>query len=90
MDPGWSPDGTLIVFGGSTADQAAHPIAERWQDRVLRIVDLRTRRISTLPGSEGLWYPRRSPDGRYIAAMRYGSKTDVALQRCDPRADRTQ
>jgi Tol biopolymer transport system component len=33
------------------------------------VLDLNTRRISHLPGSEGLWSPRWSPDGRYLAAI---------------------
>jgi Tol biopolymer transport system component len=32
-------------------------------------MDMSTRKVTTLPGSEGLSYPRWSPDGRYIAAM---------------------
>lgn len=36
---------------------------------------MKTRQISTLPGSEGLYSPRWSPDGRYIAALRVGSET---------------
>jgi hypothetical protein len=32
-------------------------------------MDMRTRKVTTLPGSEGLYSTRWSPDGRYIAAM---------------------
>jgi Tol biopolymer transport system component len=32
-------------------------------------IDLRSKRVSTLPGSSGLYSPRWSPDGRYIAAI---------------------
>ena len=32
-------------------------------------MDLRTRRISTIPGSDGLFSPRWSPDGHYLAAL---------------------
>jgi hypothetical protein len=35
---------------------------------VLRLLDLKTRQISIVAGSEGLIYPIWSPDGRYIAA----------------------
>ena len=38
-------------------------------------MDLKTRQVSTLPGSEGLYAPRWSPDGRMIAALRAGSET---------------
>jgi Tol biopolymer transport system component/predicted Ser/Thr protein kinase len=59
-DPHFSPDGTKIVFGGNFADP----------ETVVRILDLRSRQISDLPGSKGLSVPRWSPDGRYIAALR--------------------
>jgi Tol biopolymer transport system component len=36
-------------------------------------MNLRTRQVTTLPGSEGLFSPRWSPDGRYIAAQRNDS-----------------
>ena len=35
----------------------------------IHIFDLKTSRISDVPGSEGLFSPRGSPDGRYIAAL---------------------
>ena len=35
----------------------------------VRLLDLETRRVSALPGSEGLWSPRWSPTGRHVAAM---------------------
>jgi Tol biopolymer transport system component len=66
-NPGWSPDGTRLVFGripwleGGTAGVAT-----------IQVLDLKTKRVSTLPGSEGLMSPRWSSDGRYIAAMTYG------------------
>jgi dipeptidyl aminopeptidase/acylaminoacyl peptidase len=34
-----------------------------------RTIDLKFNRVSTLPGSRGLFSPRWSPDGRYIAAI---------------------
>jgi len=66
-DPNWSRDGTKVLFclgppaGATTARQD------------LRIVDLKSRQVKTLPGSEGRWSPRWSPDGRYIAAMAGGT-----------------
>jgi Tol biopolymer transport system component len=40
-------------------------------DRTTRILvlDLHTRQVSVLPGSEGLYSPRWSPDGRYVVAI---------------------
>ena len=37
-------------------------------DNSLYILDLRTNRVSTVPGSDGLYSPVWSPDGQYIAA----------------------
>jgi Tol biopolymer transport system component len=57
-DPNWSPDGSKIVFGGSPPDITA-----------IGVLDMKTHQVFTLPGSEGLYSPRWSPDGRYIAAL---------------------
>ncbi len=40
--------------------------------RALRIFDLDRRESSMIPGSDGLYSPRWSPDGRYIAALTSG------------------
>jgi len=58
-DPNWSPDGSKIVFDDSSVDA---PLS-------IRILDLATRQVTTLPGSQGLWSPRWSPDGRHISAL---------------------
>jgi WD40 repeat protein len=58
IDPGWSPDGRKILFSSIPPHTT-----------VIRVFDLKTHQISTLPGSEGLFSPRLSPDGRYAAAM---------------------
>lgn len=57
--PNWSPDGNKILFSGRSNDLASS----------IRILDLTTREISTVPGSQGLFAPRWSPDGQYIAAL---------------------
>ena len=59
QDPTWSSDGSKIMFGGSAGDPAS----------TIRTFDLTTRKIQTLPGSIGLYSPRWSPDGRYVAAF---------------------
>ena len=41
----------------------------------IRILDINTHQLSTLPGSTGLYAPRWSPDGRYIAAMTFDSRS---------------
>jgi serine/threonine protein kinase/Tol biopolymer transport system component/DNA-binding winged helix-turn-helix (wHTH) protein len=56
--PTWSPDGTRVVFGGTFVDP----------DTTIRIFDVKTHQISTVPGSRGLTEPSWSPDGRYIVA----------------------
>jgi Tol biopolymer transport system component len=57
-DPGWTADGRAIVMG--TLSQQPGPIFE-W--------DLTSRRQTIVPGSDGLFSPRPSPDGRYLAAL---------------------
>jgi serine/threonine protein kinase/Tol biopolymer transport system component len=59
--PSWSPDGASLAFGGSTLDQAS--------ERSIHVLDLKTHKVSILPGSEGMWSPRWSPNGRFIAGL---------------------
>ena len=59
VDANWSPDGKQMVFG--TIWQARNP--------AISVLDLNSRQRSTIPGSTGLFSPRWSPDGRYIAAL---------------------
>jgi Tol biopolymer transport system component len=54
--PDWSPDGNSLVMSRRDLSSAG-----------LLIVDWKTRKVSTLPGSKSLLHPRWSPDGRYIA-----------------------
>jgi eukaryotic-like serine/threonine-protein kinase len=57
-DANWSPDGNSLVF--SQFGRANTPIY---------IIDLRTKRVSALPGSTGLSSSHWSPNGRFIAAL---------------------
>jgi Tol biopolymer transport system component len=59
VDPNWSPDGSKIVFGSRPSDT----------NSAIQVLDLASHRISTLPGSHGIFSARWSPDGRYIVAM---------------------
>lgn len=59
VDPSLSPDVKKLVFSGAGGDPAS----------TIRILDLTTRQVSNLAGSQGLFSPRWSPDGRYLAAL---------------------
>ncbi|HEU5458094.1 MAG TPA: CadC family transcriptional regulator, partial [Terracidiphilus sp.] len=62
-DPSWTPDGQSIVFGR---------LPERMDSgnpKAIYILNLATHQVAQVPGSVGLFSPRLSPDGRYIAAM---------------------
>lgn len=63
-DPSWSPDGKSLVFG-RVNDQMGKENAAR----TLHILHLDSGQIEQVPDSDGLFSPRWSPDGRYIAAL---------------------
>jgi len=75
-DPNWSADGRKIVFGSNGVRGGEYELAA---------LDLATRQVTPVPGSDGLWSPRWSPDGKLIAAISnkvQGLKVlDVATQR---------
>ena len=58
-EPNWSPNGDRILF------EEVAPNAPP----VLRLLDLQSHRISSVPGSFGYGSPRWSPDGRHILAL---------------------
>jgi Tol biopolymer transport system component len=60
----WSPDGRQIVFGRVPA-----LMGETAASKSLLRFDTTTKKVSPIPGSEQLFSPRWSPDGRYIAAL---------------------
>jgi Tol biopolymer transport system component/DNA-binding winged helix-turn-helix (wHTH) protein len=63
-DPDWSADGKTVVFGRLPQLMAADS-----QPKAIYLLNLATGKMQQLPGSEGLFSPRWSPDGRYIAAL---------------------
>jgi serine/threonine protein kinase/Tol biopolymer transport system component len=63
-DADWSADGTRIVF----ANGPANPNSS------IRMLDVKTNQLSSLPDSAGLYSPRWSPNGRYISAMNADSR----------------
>jgi Tol biopolymer transport system component len=69
LHPTWSPDGKRILFG---------TIPTITEDPFIYIADLATHQVSTVPGSQGLFTPAWSPDGRYIIALR-GDSSELML-----------
>ena len=63
MDPTWSPDGNALAFSGPANVTGIY------------ILDLKMHKVSTLPGSDGMYSPRWSPDGRYIVASPSDSRS---------------
>src|SRR5262249_43101512 len=63
-DPDWSPNGDSLIFGRNPFTEAGGGFGPV----TIQLLDIKTRQLSTLPGSEGLWAPAWSPDGRYVAA----------------------
>jgi len=59
-DAGWSPDGNSLVFGGSPAGSST---------TAFNILDLKSHKITKLAGSDGVFYPRWSPDGQHMAGV---------------------
>jgi serine/threonine protein kinase/Tol biopolymer transport system component len=59
-DPVWSPDGKSLAFGENSLNN---------QGSAVYTFDLKTRTATKLPGSDGLYSPRWSPNGHYIAAI---------------------
>lgn len=58
-DPTWSPDGYSIAYASGSEGT----------DLEIRILDLRNLNSSKVPGSDGMWSPRWSPDGSHIVAF---------------------
>src|SRR5438034_5523829 len=59
IDLNWSSDGKRIMFGYLHDTPGLD----------IRVVDRSTHKVTSIPGSEGLFSPRWSPNGKYIAAL---------------------
>jgi Tol biopolymer transport system component len=85
VDPTWSTDGNTLAFANQPG--IGHP-----ESAVIKLLDLKTRRLTDLPGSKGLCCPRWSPDGRYIVALPDDGQTllvfDVSTQKWRRVADK--
>jgi serine/threonine protein kinase/Tol biopolymer transport system component len=79
-DPSWSPDGNTLVFGHQNL--LAQP-----DQTFIEVFDVKTRRLSQLPGSQTIFAPRWSPDGRYIAGLTYDGNN---LMLCDVKNQKWQ
>jgi len=65
-DPSWSLDGRRLAFGTfPNLELSTSPNA------VIRLLDVETREVKALPGSQGFFSPRFSPDGRHLAALSF-------------------
>ena len=72
-DPSWSPDGASLAFGCDST------VARGTSIHVVHVVDLKTGRVSPLPGSEGMWSPRWSPKGRFMAGLSEAYLSKIVL-----------
>jgi Tol biopolymer transport system component/DNA-binding winged helix-turn-helix (wHTH) protein len=59
----WSSDGTRIAFGEIVK------FGVNKQEEKIRVLDLRSKKVTDIPNSNGLWTARWSPDGRYLCAV---------------------
>jgi Tol biopolymer transport system component len=58
VDVGWSSEGSQLIFAPPGSSGSA-----------IYLLNLNTHERVTLPGSEGLFSPRWSPDGKFVAAL---------------------
>src|SRR4030095_14769493 len=63
----WSPDGRSIAFGRLPGLET---LGKYSGSSNIEILNLKTGQRSKVQGSEGLFSPRWSPDGRYLVALK--------------------
>lgn len=61
--PSWSPHGATLVYGNT--------FCEHTQNCQVRRLDLKTHSTEIVPGSHGLRTARWSPNGKFIAALKF-------------------
>jgi len=78
IDVDWSADGNQLIFGRLSQHAPNEPIN-------IELFDIASGKLSTVPGSDNLFSPRWSPNGKYIAALSADYKSlmlfDVAAGR---------
>jgi Tol biopolymer transport system component len=72
LAPTWSPDGKFLIFG-QEGDAA------RGEQDFLCRLELTSRKLSKISGSEGSVYAVWSPDGRYLAAGSPGTTPGIRI-----------
>jgi Tol biopolymer transport system component/predicted Ser/Thr protein kinase len=80
-DPTWSMDGDQLAFGTGAGGTAI-------ENSEVRILHMKTRQVSSIPGSNGLYSPRWSPDGRYLVAQDANELTSTKLRLYDFRSQK--
>jgi Tol biopolymer transport system component/DNA-binding winged helix-turn-helix (wHTH) protein len=75
--PSWSPDGKTLVFGEYPGEFFDPGAPTKISPMYVWLLDLQSRKLTTLPGSADLFRPTWSPDGRYISAFSTGGTLSV-------------
>jgi len=60
VDAFWTKDGQRMIYGYQYGTS---------KQMTINVLDLKSQKVTKLPGSEGLFSPRMSPDERYVAAL---------------------
>jgi Tol biopolymer transport system component len=70
-DPNWSPDGNSLVFWAAANTPGSAPIID--------VLNVRTQEVAVVSGSQGIFSPHWSPDGRYLAAITRGGQNQKLM-----------
>ena len=85
LDPSWSKDGNALMFG-------VLPASNNLGSAKIMLLDLKTRALTQVVGSQGICCPRWSPDGRYVVALSADNQKlmllDLATQKWRQLADK--
>jgi eukaryotic-like serine/threonine-protein kinase len=75
QDVSWSPDGKKLLLGSGPGNEPSSS-----PNAVIRLLTLETGQMTIVPGSQGFFSPRWSPDSRYLAALSFDSQRMVLFQ----------